>query len=310
MSSTSHRSAPSRKNVHFGIEDRDSDSDASLNELLDSADTKQEDPDYYDPIYFDSDEDDDDDDDDNNNNGTVRAGETSAHATAHKAQDDDEIEYDARVGIPTIHSKEKKKTITATSVKEITKGLEESKLDLGSSSKIVSKAKAKKRPALSDLDLLYDPDQDDRDQDWLVKKIAANRPKDCNPEDIWTDAILSCPMCLTHLCFDCQQHEFYSHQFRAMFVESCRTIENEVLRFPKEAKKSNRNAKNKSIGSGSGSGPDSGTGADDGQRFIPDMDEDEDMAYHPVVCEICNTKVALVDQDEVYHFFNVIPTPV
>ena len=28
--------------------------------------------------------------------------------------------------------------------------------------------------------------------------------------------------------------------------------------------------------------------------------------YHPVMCKICNTKVAVYDSDEVYHFFNVV----
>lgn len=28
--------------------------------------------------------------------------------------------------------------------------------------------------------------------------------------------------------------------------------------------------------------------------------------YHPVRCEVCNTQVAVYDNDEVYHFFNVL----
>ena len=28
--------------------------------------------------------------------------------------------------------------------------------------------------------------------------------------------------------------------------------------------------------------------------------------YHPVMCKICNTKVAVYDSDEVYHFFNIV----
>lgn len=28
--------------------------------------------------------------------------------------------------------------------------------------------------------------------------------------------------------------------------------------------------------------------------------------FHPVMCKICNTKVAVYDTDEVYHFFNVV----
>ena len=29
--------------------------------------------------------------------------------------------------------------------------------------------------------------------------------------------------------------------------------------------------------------------------------------FHPVVCDICTTEVAMRDEDEIYHFFNVIP---
>jgi len=28
--------------------------------------------------------------------------------------------------------------------------------------------------------------------------------------------------------------------------------------------------------------------------------------YHPVVCSVCNSEVAVYDADEVYHFFNVL----
>eukprot|EP00985_Skeletonema_marinoi_P027162 scaffold21860_cov117-Skeletonema_marinoi.AAC.1 len=33
-----------------------------------------------------------------------------------------------------------------------------------------------------------------------------------------SDAILSCPRCFNVVCMDCQQHERYSNQYRAMFV--------------------------------------------------------------------------------------------
>ncbi|KAK8726152.1 hypothetical protein OTU49_010394 [Cherax quadricarinatus] len=32
----------------------------------------------------------------------------------------------------------------------------------------------------------------------------------------------------------------------------------------------------------------------------------EDEVFHPVTCKICNTKVAVYDKDEVYHFFNIV----
>ncbi len=30
--------------------------------------------------------------------------------------------------------------------------------------------------------------------------------------------------------------------------------------------------------------------------------------YHPVRCKDCNTEIAVVDSDEVFHFFNVLPS--
>ncbi|OAQ30980.1 hypothetical protein K457DRAFT_72685 [Linnemannia elongata AG-77] len=184
---------------------------------------------------------------------------------------------------------------------------------MGESTKSTKKNN-KKHATISDADLLYDPDEDDRDENWLIKKIAANRPPGCRPEDIWTDAILSCPMCLTQLCFDCQQHEVYTHQFRAMFVENCRVVENERLRFPnvpKKANNSNKFKKTSKAGSSlSTSFQDSKAAESETQVFKPSEDDDQDAVYNPVVCEICNTKVALMDQDEVFHFFNIIPTAV
>jgi len=37
-----------------------------------------------------------------------------------------------------------------------------------------------------------------------------------------SDAVLSCPACLTTVCIDCQQHALAEGQFRAMFVMNCR----------------------------------------------------------------------------------------
>ncbi len=34
--------------------------------------------------------------------------------------------------------------------------------------------------------------------------------------------------------------------------------------------------------------------------------EDAEETYHPVRCATCNTHVAMLDRDDVYHFFNVV----
>ncbi|KAF9174036.1 hypothetical protein BGX21_003656 [Mortierella sp. AD011] len=269
--SSPQKSKSGQNRVQFRTENRDSDSnsDSDAIDLADSTKTNENEPDYYDPIYFDSDSDDDDD---------VKEVASNTHGQPMtEEQDDDEKEYDVRAGISGSSAG---LSGQHTNVKDITKQLEESSLH---SPKNSSK-KSKKHPTISDADLLYDPDQDDRDQEWLMKKIAGA------------------------LCFDCQQHEFYPHQFRAMFVENCRVLDNEILRFPKEAAAKKRNRNNND------NGKDIKTSlaksSDFAQGFKPSTDDDDDMAYHPVVCEICNTKVALMDQDEVFHFFNVIPDEV
>ena len=58
----------------------------------------------------------------------------------------------------------------------------------------------------------YDPAADDADERWATKQRHGRK----------SDAILSCPGCLTTVCIDCQQHADYEGQFRAMFTMNCR----------------------------------------------------------------------------------------
>jgi hypothetical protein len=100
-----------------------------------------------------------------------------------------------------------------------------------------------------------------------------------------------------------------------MFVEHCRVIETERLRFPNVPKNANNGNKSKKVSkSGSSLSTSSqGSAATENEKaheFKPSVDDDQDAVYNPVVCEICNTKVALMDQDEVFHFFNIIPTAI
>ena len=53
---------------------------------------------------------------------------------------------------------------------------------------------------------------DVRDEAWVAKRRQGRR----------SDAILSCPGCLTSVCLDCQQHAERDGHFRAMFVRNCR----------------------------------------------------------------------------------------
>jgi hypothetical protein len=91
-------------------------------------------------------------------------------------------------------------------------------------------------------DDLYDANLDDEDEAYVYKHMRgglqetvsvirrqANNQDDENaqlpPKEKTSmykprnsDAVLSCPCCFNIVCMDCQRHERYSHQFRAMFV--------------------------------------------------------------------------------------------
>ncbi|RKP39706.1 E2F-associated phospho protein-domain-containing protein, partial [Dimargaris cristalligena] len=101
-------------------------------------------------------------------------------------------------------------------------------------------------------ELLYDPAADDRDIQWVTAKTKGN-----------------CPMCLMPVCYDCQRHERFGNQYRAMFVENCKVVKTCLLRYA------------------------------NGQLDSPDT-------YYPVECLECGTRIAVLDHDDVYHFFNVI----
>lgn len=58
----------------------------------------------------------------------------------------------------------------------------------------------------------YDRDLDDKDEAWVARQRGGRR----------SDAILSCPGCLTTVCIDCQQHAEKEGQFRAMFCINVR----------------------------------------------------------------------------------------
>ncbi|KAI8084640.1 E2F-associated phosphoprotein-domain-containing protein [Halteromyces radiatus] len=128
------------------------------------------------------------------------------------------------------------------------------------------------RKQLTNDELLYDPHQDEKDEAWVAAQIKqATTYKGSKPDNVArTDAILSCPMCFSPLCYSCQRHESYSNQFRAMFVTNCQVNKKERYRYPE----STSSATNE--------------------------------AYYVVKCDTCDTHVAMMDEDEVYHFFNVI----
>ncbi|XP_028995309.1 E2F-associated phosphoprotein isoform X2 [Betta splendens] len=158
-------------------------------------------------------------------------------------------------------------------------------------------------------ELLYDPDEDDRDQAWVDSRrreyncrkrpAAALRSKNHQTQGLPnSDAILNCPACMTTLCLDCQRHEKYRTQYRAMFVMNCTVKKDEVLRYKTQEEKKQRNRKRRK-------GQRTEMAADSIPALTPaGMEADE--VYHPVQCSECSTEVAVFDKDEVYHFFNIL----
>ena len=103
-----------------------------------------------------------------------------------------------------------------------------------------------------------------------------------------SDAVLNCPACFNLICLDCQRHEVYQTQYRAMFVMNCTVDKSSKLKFPeqKSAKKSKKAKKKVEQAEDTSSGP--------------------DELFNPVKCDQCGTEIGVFDKDEVYHFFNVM----
>lgn len=76
-------------------------------------------------------------------------------------------------------------------------------------------------------DNLYDEDLDDADESFAKENKLTKAEN--------SDAILTCGRCFTILCYDCQRHIRYEHQFRAMFVtENCRIVPDRIVKFRKK----------------------------------------------------------------------------
>ncbi|XP_020263604.1 E2F-associated phosphoprotein isoform X2 [Asparagus officinalis] len=116
----------------------------------------------------------------------------------------------------------------------------------------------------------YDPNLDEKDELWVHKQRKGRT----------SDAVLSCPACFTTLCLDCQRHEKYVNQYRAMFVTNCSIRRDQILRQPKQKPRMSRRR----------------------------VDAEKDVVFYPVCCSVCATEVGVFDEDEIYHFFDVIPS--
>lgn len=144
----------------------------------------------------------------------------------------------------------------------------------------------------------YDPDIDKQNEQWMADKRCAFIPKQAPAEGVKdkkckSDAMLNCPACLSTVCLDCQRHEKYKTQYRAMFVLNCVIMHDQLLRYEKKNISKKRRAK----------GHASGKLVD----FVPSADPSVGVeVFKPVQCHTCATQLGVYDEDEVFHFFNVV----
>ena len=120
----------------------------------------------------------------------------------------------------------------------------------------------------------------------------------------YSDAVLSCPCCFNIVCMDCQRHQRYPNQFRAMFVMGIavdwqsKLIYDEVRQIlvPKPLTPPNEVPSD----------------------TLPILDESGEASttlnhfyvpgeYFPVSCRNCGTQVASLDMaEEIYHFYGCL----
>jgi hypothetical protein len=156
-------------------------------------------------------------------------------------------------------------------------------------------------------DELFDDQADDEDEAYVYKNLRSGTEETVQVVNGDTtrnlrvlkprnsDAVLSCPCCFNIVCMDCQRHERFANQFRAMFVMGISVDWNEKLRYD--------DARGGLV-----------IAQDDTETShrVPLEAEDhakleENEVYYNVRCANCQTQVAALDmKDEVYHFFGCL----
>ena len=135
-----------------------------------------------------------------------------------------------------------------------------------------------------------------------------------------SDAILSCPRCFNIVCMDCQQHEKYAGQFRAMFVMNIGVDWNKKIVYDEQIGELKLAAS-----TGGASGVENDTAMQEGdnegrpdkiphdtsseQHTNTTTKQENGELYYSVHCSYCQYEVAALDmKDEIYHFFGCLPS--
>ncbi|PFH35902.1 hypothetical protein BESB_055530 [Besnoitia besnoiti] len=195
----------------------------------------------------------------------------------------------------------------------------------------------------------YDTSADDEDEKWVQKHLRVG--------DKATDAILCCPGCFTPVCYQCQRHDKFLLQYRAVsarnvVVDSFATVQPRApegatqktshARRPTGSPTARREAaadseESEMVEKGEASQAEGDAQSDgreeelsvlkhlqqlsvggSGKARAEGEDEDTDgdvvcaglqggKSAHRVKCANCGTVVALLDEEECYHFFHVLP---
>jgi hypothetical protein len=186
----------------------------------------------------------------------------------------------------------------------------------------------------NDEDPLYNPKADDEDAQWMQNNYSEHVTKNSRH----TDAFLHCPGCFTLLCVDCQRHDVFLNQYRAMFVKNCKVDKQREVRYKKQEIVSNKQRKKEEYKAklaakkqakklnyegtqdivAESSISETKKVAQTSEPLFEYTDriytEDEHLYepefYYIVTCKKCEYEVAVMDEEEVYHFHNVIASDV
>lgn len=113
---------------------------------------------------------------------------------------------------------------------------------------------------------------------------------------------------MTVLCVDCQRHEIYHTQYRAMFAMNISVNNREILRYKKKdfKKRRGRNKKRRTKPETKKERSRSRSKSLNRASDVELSESEREDLFHPVSCKICQTEVGVFDSDELFHFFNVI----
>lgn len=156
-----------------------------------------------------------------------------------------------------------------------------------------------------DEDFFYDERADEKDESWMRRR----RMVQSDETNVTSDAVLNCPCCFSLLCLDCQQHEVYKTQYRSMFVMNC-TVDagNPLQEEARSSQEGNKEQKEQKEKEDEQEEEMEGKTRKDSRKNARNKKKKkkDTQVYLNVRCSICQTQVAMYDEEQVYHFFNVL----